>query len=163
MAHESMLRFEEWHLFHQAQREGVRDVQTGERIFSAAGIQRVLGERGGCAGAAGGEDFTHVVQGLAVGVSGAHGELVKQVVRAEFRLNCLVIGIARVVAQRNHALIAVDAANGICVIRIGCGAGRDTRGNQVGELSRQIADEWIAIRRLEELAGVVANLANLDR
>ena len=38
-------------------------------------------------------------------------ELMKEVVRAELCLNSLVVGIAGVVAQSNHTLIAVDAAN----------------------------------------------------
>ena len=88
----------------------MRNIQSGERVLLPGSIERVLSERNSIATASGTEDFAHVIEVAAVGVTRTHCKLFEQVISAEFGLHTVVIGEAAIVAREHNARIAVDTA-----------------------------------------------------
>src|SRR6185312_2149364 len=106
------------------------------------------------------EDLAHVVQRLAVRVRRAHAHLLEQVIGAELCLDTVIVGIAGVVAGKNDSFVAIHTAHGISVIRLRCGAGSEARWYKLWELSCQVSNEGVGIHGLEQLASVIAHVAN---
>src|SRR5690242_10997939 len=108
MADQSMLSLEEGQLLSGRDGELVRVVKPGERVFTPAGVPRILGKCQSGAADAGREDFAHVIERAAVGVRRAQGELLEQVVGTEFGLQSVVVGERAVVALQYDAFRAVS-------------------------------------------------------
>src|SRR5689334_21955037 len=107
-----MLPLEEWYLFSGRDGELVRDIKTGERIFAASCVPRVLGKSQSGAGNAGAEDFTYVIQRATKGVCRAHAQLLEQIIGTELSLQSVVVGKGAVVTFQHQAFGAVRASQG---------------------------------------------------
>src|SRR5712691_191059 len=162
MTRNAMLLSEERQLFSEQKRECLRDIEAGNRVFSSSKRDWVLREGYSVAGRAGAKDFAGVVQGLAPGITGTHGQLLEQVVGPELHLQSIVIRIAAVIAGAYNPCIAVHAADGNGVERLGRRAGSEIGGHQIGEVSLEIGDEGIAVHRLQQMGGMVAHVAGLE-
>ena len=128
-----MLLFEERQLFSEQDGPLVRNIQTGERMFSRSCVERVLCPGGGVATRAGGEDLRHVVQGLGVGVSASDGELFEQVIGAELNLRAVIVRFSAIGARAGNAQVAVCPADSRANNRIRRWARRNASRDQAGE------------------------------
>src|SRR5205814_1879967 len=103
-----MLALEEGQLFGGGNGELVREIQTRIRILATPGVERILSEGQRGATHSGAEDFAHVIERTAVGISSAYAELVEQIIGAEFSLQAVVIGVAAVIALQHDSLGAIN-------------------------------------------------------
>ena len=110
MSHHSRLRAVERELLINIQREGLRNVQSGQSIFPGGEVKRILRERQRSRPAKGTEYFAHVIGGLAPGIVGGHSELFVKIRCAELNLQPVVIGIPGIGPFANNALVAIHAS-----------------------------------------------------
>src|SRR5690348_13848173 len=94
----SVLFLEERQLLGEQDGPYVRIVQTGYGAFRIAGLEGVLRGKQSVTGRTGGEDLADVIEVLAPGITGAHGQLLEQVIGAELQLHTMVVREAAVVA-----------------------------------------------------------------
>src|SRR5215510_14933963 len=106
-----MLFLEERQLLGEQNRPHMRIIQARDGALCASGLERVLGSEDRVAGSAGGKDLAHVVQVLAPGIAGAHGQLLEQVGGAELQLYSMVVGEAAVVATTRNSEATSDTTH----------------------------------------------------
>src|SRR5579864_8087169 len=157
-----MLLFEERQLFREQYGPLVRNVQTGERMFSTCGVERILGPGCGVGTRAGREDLRHVVQSFGERISTSDRQLFEQLVGAEFNLQSVVVGISAIITRAGDTQITVCAANGLSNNRIGCGAWGYAGRNQVRSHSLQASNVRIAVDGLEQVLATVAYVAGFN-
>src|SRR6476469_3768396 len=145
-----MLLFEEGEFFGEQDGPLVRNVQTGEAIFAAL-VEGILSKRDRVATGEGAKDLANVVQVLAEGITRPDGQLLKQVVGAEFRLEPIVVGEAAIGAIANYAQCAVLATssrvNGLPWSQhdLRSSARCYSGGYKVREVARQISNKRIGV------------------
>src|ERR1700683_3838201 len=138
MSHHSRLRAVERELLINIQREGLRNIQSGQSIFPRGEVERILRERHGSRPAKGAEYFAHVVGCLAPGIVGGHGQLFVEIRCAELNLEPVVKGIPGIGPFANNALVAIHSAQSSWNAWKRSSARCYVRGHSVREHSRRI-------------------------
>src|SRR5882762_4791158 len=111
MTEEAMLCTEKGQVFGKYDEEIVSEVNTGIAVFLSEEVDLTLGEGLGISAGAGRENLADVVRRLAPRIPTLNRRLVPQLVRAELRLQTVIVGVARVRAFANNTLVAVCASN----------------------------------------------------
>src|SRR5215472_17891988 len=108
----AMLLLEERQIFSKQDCPDMRVIEAGDRALRIASLERVLGSEDRVAWASTRrENLAHVIQILAPGVAGAHGQLLEQVVGAELQLQCMIIREGAIAADAHYTIAAIDPAH----------------------------------------------------
>src|ERR1043166_2145128 len=106
-----MLLLKEWDGLSQLDIARMLDVQTGDRAFRIASLERVLRRKQRVACCACSEDLAHVIQVLAPRIASPDLQLLEEVIGAEFGLESIIVRGTAIVARTDNACPAIHAAH----------------------------------------------------
>src|SRR6266576_1363395 len=156
-----MLAFIERQVVDQKERSDFRKIKSAQRLFTCAGVKRVLRASDAVAAATGGEDFASVVQGLAPGKGSGTAKAVP-FPHTQFTLQTVVIRERAVDTVADIAVSAAGATSGEAGLRR-VDARRNSSRNEVAEtVGYQAVECGVGVDCLEVANYVIAHVANLQ-